>query len=233
MEQQFVLEPADPRTMAEVEQLRRSNVLRPAAPEYIRFYSRSKLNELKTYGGQHEDESGAIVKVKPAGRPIYEPVEYIEIFTPGDKDTIVDRPVRKLDMYIYPEKYTAFRNGKSQHGGVPLKEWGGVSAERVLELQHFNITTVEQYALVPDGNLPNLGLGARDEREKCRQYLEAMKGNAPVAELKAENELLKARLVALEETAKNSSMAPAAAIEDAESSAAAEHGKKRKARAAI
>lgn len=182
--QQFELEPPDEETQRALENMTRSAAMRPADQKYVRFYSRPKKNDEKS---------------REEGRPVFEPVEYVEIFTPGDKDTIVDRPVRNIDRYAWADKYRAFRMGKSQESaGTPLSEWGGVTPERAIEYAHFKIKTVEQLAEVPDGNLPNLGMHARAEREKARGYIAVMKGNSPLAEMQAKNEALLKRLEALE-----------------------------------
>lgn len=179
----FQLTPPDDLTQATLENMRRSPASRPTDPRYVTFYTRSKRNA----------EASA-----KEGRPVFEAVEYVTILTPGDKDTIVDRPVRETDRYCWPEKYTAFRNNLTQDTGMPLSEWQGVSPERVKELEYFRIRTVEQLADVADAQLPNLGPSARADREKAKSYLAVMKGAAPVAELKAENDELRKRLEALE-----------------------------------
>lgn len=187
MQQPFELPPPDDETQALLDTISRTPALQPADAKYIRFYTRSKRSAEKSAA---------------EGRPIFEAVEYVEILTPGDKDTVVDRPVRNLDKYVWAERYAAFRRGAAQDtGGTPLEKWEGVSQERVRELAFFRVTTVDQLAEVPDSNLRNLGANAREEREKARAYLAVMRGGAPVAELKAENEALKARLDALERLA--------------------------------
>lgn len=193
----YELPPPDEETANILRGMSESAGLRPAHPDYVRFYSRSKENKDKT---------------ATEGRPIFEAVEYVEILCPGDKDTIVDRPVRKVDRYAWSQKYVAFKNGQEQMTtGTLLTEWKGISPERVAELAPFKVRTVEQLADVPDSILPGLGMHARSEREKARGYLAVMKGSLPVAEMKAENEKLKAeqaamleRLAALEKLAASS-----------------------------
>lgn len=202
MSEPFELPPPDEETMGLLQNMQRSPGLRPADPRYVRFYHRSKINKLKSYGGKVVDANGAETIIKGEGRPIYEPVEYMEILTPGDKDTVVDRPVRKVDRYAWADRYKAFRNGTQTQEGQPLSTWAGVSPERVEEYAAMKIRTVEALAAVSDVNLPNLGPGARADRDKASAYLAVMKGGAPVAELKAENEDLRRRLEALEAVAK-------------------------------
>ncbi len=171
----------------------RGGTITPADPKYVRFFHSSKRNREKS---KHE------------GRPIFEPVECIEILTVGDKDNIAVRKIREIDKYIWREKYVQFRRGKAQEAeGTPLDAIG-ISPERVSELAHFRIKTVDQLAEVPDSAVPGLGMNARKEREKARGYLALMKDSAPIAEMKAanesmakENEAMKSRLEALEKLA--------------------------------
>lgn len=190
----FELPPPSPEVEAIVTEVMNS-AIRPADSRYVRFYTRDKRDADKS---------------RAEGRPVFAPVEYIEILTPGDKDTVVDRPVRPADPYIWTDKYKAFKEGSTQESGLPLGEWGGVPSHRVAELAHFKVRTVEQLADVPDVNLGQLGMNARAEREKARAYLAVMRDNAPVAEIKAENVALKARLDALEKLAAAGSLQPAA-----------------------
>jgi hypothetical protein len=185
----FELSHPDDETQALLDQIARTPSLTPSDPRYVRFYMRSKRNAEKS---------------AKEGRPIFEPREYVEILCPGDKDTIIDRPVRKLDRYVWREKYLAFKRNETQETpGTPLTEWEGVTPERAKELEYFRIRTVEQLADVPDSNLGNLGHTARAERDKAKGYLEVMRGNAPMAQLRDENAQLKARLEALERLAQS------------------------------
>lgn len=201
----FKLEPPDEEIASHLRMMANSAALRPADPRYVTFRTVSKLDKLKSQGGKTMQPDPATgepkeIWIKGEGRPVHKAVEYVTILCPGDKDTIVDRPVNKLDPYCWPEKYIAFRNNQSQEmNGVPLEKWGGIPQERVADFAAMRITTVEQLADVPDGNLSALGMHARAEREKARGYLAVMKGNAPVAEMKAENERLKAEQSAMAE----------------------------------
>jgi len=190
----------------ELEVVRRGDI-KPADAKFVRFFHVSKLDEVATYGGHIEEldtKTGEMKKrwVEPAGRPIYKPEEYIEILTPGDKDAVVQRPVRpNLDPYLYPEKYEAFRNGAQQVSGMPLEKWGALPPERVKEMEHFGVATVEQLAAVPDSALQQMGRGIVTERQKAQNYLAAMSSEAPLSDLREKNEQLMARIEALEKAA--------------------------------
>lgn len=173
-------------TSDEVQQALSGLPFPPADERFVRFYLREKRNEQKSL---------------EAGRPIYEMVEYVEIHSAGDHGNIVDRPVRHFplgwDRYFWPQKYAAFKAGQSQDTvGTPLG-YIGLNPGRIAELSHFKIRSVEDLAAVSDGNIQGLGMGARNEREKARDYLQTMKGNAPVVQLRAENDALRSEMDAL------------------------------------
>jgi hypothetical protein len=231
MAEKYELPPPSEEVQAHLNTVAGSPALAPAHPRYVRFYLRSVQNMLKSNGGTidvephtapeyletfkeygaHLSSDSKKVIVKGAKRAIFEPVEYVEILTPGDKDTIVNRPVRETDRYYWPEKYVAFKNGTAHNGsdGTPLSACGFLTPERVEELKTLRIYTVEALADVTDGNLPTLGMHARSERTKARDWLAALNGTGAVAELRAQNEALMKRLAALERQAAESAGVPA------------------------
>jgi len=125
-----------------------------------------------------------------AGRPIFKMEEYVTIEIPADKSIIVDRPVREADRQEFSKQYGAFRADKDQDtaSGTLLSATGLLPPERIEELAHFRIRTVEQLAAVSDSNIQALGLHSRTERQRCRDFLEMAKGNAPLLRLQAELE---------------------------------------------
>lgn len=128
------------------------------------------------------------------GRPIYEEREFVRIMIPGDR---LSSPVERVSdehKTRWPAEYKAFKDGlETPVEGVPLREWPQVNHSRVKELAHFNIHTVEQLAGVSDAHLNNLGMGARELRERAKLFLEvAAKGTGPLDRLMRRNEDLEA-----------------------------------------
>src|SRR6185295_8097500 len=83
------------------------------------------------------------------GRPIYRDTEFVRIFVPGDKNNVIDRPVRPGDKTRFPKQYDAFKAGAGEEGqldGTPLKDWPMVGRAQCAELHYFGIRTVEQLA---------------------------------------------------------------------------------------
>jgi predicted phage tail protein len=133
---------------------------------YVRFHLHPVLNEVRT---------------KAEGRNVFEDVEFVEIAVPGDRFNIVVKAVADEHRYEYARQYAAFKQGKSQDeaSGTLLSQWPGVSPARAEEYAYFKVRTVEQLADVNDEVLSRLDRGAREEREKARAYLDAMKAEAP------------------------------------------------------
>lgn len=158
------------------------------------FYSKPKQDEAKSLA---------------EGRPVFAPVEYVRIETPGDRSNIVDRPARAEDLARFRAQYRAFKENKNQDeaSGTLLSAWGDVPPERIEELAYFRIRTVEQLAALTDENLPKIGPGGMKERQRARDYIETMKGRAPVMQLRAELEKREAQQAAMERQLKEATEA--------------------------
>jgi hypothetical protein len=133
-------------------------------------------------------------KSQQAGRPIFEEREFVRIIIPGDRRSMAVEPVNDEHRARWPKDYEAFTAGRAAPlEGTPLKEWpvSAMTASKAEELAFFNIKTVEQLAALNDGQLQNLGMGARELRERSRLWLSVAKsGAAPLERLQAENERL-------------------------------------------
>ncbi len=68
----------------------------------------------------------------------------------------------------------------------------------VKNFKALNIATVEALSAVSDGNLQNIGIGARVWRDKATAYLEAAEKGAASSRAQAEIEDLKAQLASLQ-----------------------------------
>ena len=121
------------------------------------------------------------------GRPIYEDREFVNIMIVGQRGATVHEPVNDEHKMRWPKEYAAFKAGRElPPEGTPLAEWpdSTMTKARVMELAFFNIRTVEDLAAVHDNALGNLGMGARELREKARTFLEiALHGTGPIERL--------------------------------------------------
>lgn len=134
---------------------------------------------------------------KEAGRPIFKNIEYVSISSPGDKLNQIDRPAYPHDKQRFRRQYRAFKeNMADSSSGTPLSKWPLMDAAQVEELKHFNVHTVEQLAMMPDGNIPNVG-NISHLKKHALDYLEVAKGNAPLVKMRAELETRDAAMAAL------------------------------------
>jgi hypothetical protein len=126
-----------------------------------------------------------------AGRPIFKEVDFIHIWTPGDKTTEIDVPVDDHYRQRFAAKYEAYLAGRDQDSadGTPLSQWPGLTGAQVQELAHFKVKTVEQLAEMSDDNISKLGPGYLDRRKAAKIYLEAASGNAPLERMQADLQL--------------------------------------------
>lgn len=126
-----------------------------------------------------------------AGRPIHKEVAYVTIMVPGDKGSIVHRPVRlgsneKHDNNRFFHEYTAFIQRKAAPVvGTLLSDWNDVNAAVVLDLQHLGIRTVEDVADLNDSSLSQY-MGLSDLKTKAKKFLAASAASAPKKQLEAE-----------------------------------------------
>lgn len=147
------------------------------------------------------------------GREIYKDVEYCRIRFPGDKNKVIDQPAHDK-VYLDKESgrrmsyadrfyqhYEIFKHGEGEQViGTPLRVAAIMTPAKCEEFAYMGVRTVEQLASVADGTLRKMGMGARDYRDKARDYLERHNsGAAQVEELRKTNETLMERLTRMEE----------------------------------
>lgn len=126
------------------------------------------------------------LKSAEAGRDVFDDVEYIRIVVPGERDGI-HRPAMQRDRENYPRQYAAFRANLSQDAasGTPLSHVLWLRPSQVAELQHYHCRTLEQLANMPDTSAQKFP-GILSLRQRARDAIEVAKGEAPVAQLRAD-----------------------------------------------
>lgn len=138
------------------------------------------------YDGEDQDHMETMAQ----GRPIYKTMPFLRLMFPGDKNKIIERPVKMesdgqspADPLRWPGAWDRYQKGSHQtHDGLPLGQWIMASAADVRNLQGANVYTVEQLASVTDANLSSLGHGARNLRDKAVAFL-AQAGDAEIAQV--------------------------------------------------
>lgn len=130
------------------------------------------------------------------GRPIYDDTEMIEIRVRGDRNNIVIRPVRPQDTTRFRD---AYRNWKDEVGkmesGTPLSQWVAVTRSEVEELKYLGFYTVEHLAEASEASLTKVPR-LRILKDRANMFLEAAKGEAPIAALQTTVDELKAQVAA-------------------------------------
>lgn len=151
-------------------------------------------------------------KSKQAGRPVFEDREFVRIIIPGDRRSMVVEPVNEAHKQRWPREYEAFRAGaEAPLEGTALADWPQISRARVEELAYFHIRTVEQLAAINDAQLQQLGMGARELRERASVFLDVAKnGTGAVSKLLSRVEAAQARSDALEQALKQANQRLAA-----------------------
>lgn len=116
---------------------------------------------------------------KEEGRPIFEDTEYIEIMQPGNKDSIICRPITQQDKLRFAIHYQNFKNQNLDvQVGTPLSEVAWISKSQIEELKYFGCRTVEQLAGMTDANSQAFA-GLLTLKQKAQAWLEeAEKGQA-------------------------------------------------------
>lgn len=133
-------------------------------------------------------------KSKQAGHPIFEDQEFVKMIIPGTRGSVIVERVNDEHKARWPEQYAAFKAGREAPlEGTPLREWpvSAMTASKAEELAFFHIRTVEQLAALGDDKLQNLGMGARELRERAKIWLDVAKnGSAPLERMQSNIERL-------------------------------------------
>lgn len=133
---------------------------------------------------------------KEAGRAIYKEVDFVRIMVPGDKLSIVERPVDEIDRRRFAVKYEKWLSTQSNAvEGTPLSSLPTMTPAKVEEYKFFGIHTVEQLAGAAD-SVGQKFFGFNDDKRRANAFIELAKGNAPIEKM---NEELKVRDAAIEE----------------------------------
>lgn len=125
-------------------------------------------------------------KSNEAGRAIYEEVDYIRIYTPGDKSSIIDKPITALDVQRFGDRYNKWKAGQEEAvSGTPLTALPGMNPAKVEEYRYFKILTVEHLAEAAD-NLGQKFIGFQQDKARAKAFLEVAANNAPIEKMNEE-----------------------------------------------
>lgn len=133
------------------------------------------------------------------GRPIFEDVIYIHIEAPGDRASIIERPIYDQDKERFPLQWAAWQNKHGEDAremGTPLSAWPILTAAQAEELKAIKFRTVESIAGASDAALQKIGMVAgmapHAFRQRAQNFLAVAQDSAFAekkdAELKAAQE---------------------------------------------
>ena len=110
-------------------------------------------------------------KSSDEGRPIYDQIEHVRIMVPGNKDSIVHRPVTEEDKRRFAKQYEDWKTrGEVSLDGTMLEMVSWVTKSQVEELKFFNVRTLEQLAEMPDVHAQKF-MGVNQLRKQARVAL--------------------------------------------------------------
>ena len=125
-------------------------------------------------------------KSREEGRAIYQEVNYVRIYVPGDKGSVVERPVTEQDAYRFAERYAKWKAGQEEAvTGTPLSSLPTMSPSKVEEYKYFKIVTVEQLAEAND-NLGAKFMSFNQDKQRAAAFMLAAKEHAPIAAMNVE-----------------------------------------------
>jgi hypothetical protein len=117
------------------------------------------------------------VESEAAGRPVYKDVVMVEVIQPGEKE-----PVRQLanDFHKirFARQWENFEKGKAEtHTGTPLELLFLNEPGTILNLNSFNVFTIEQLANITDTAITSIPMG-RQLADRAKSYVSTATGGA-------------------------------------------------------
>lgn len=143
----------------------------------VRFFMRTIKHE---YNSQME------------GRPIFVEIPYIEILTPGSRDTLVTEATETYQHRFRKQWENFMAREEAPMEGTPLAEVPWMSRSQVAELGALNIKTIEQLINLPDAHSQKI-MGFSMLKEKTQRFLAASRGESVTGKLDKQIEDLMAK----------------------------------------
>lgn len=146
--------------------------IRGSSRQFVRFYKK-KFVEVVATKVKINEKTGSTQVLET--KPVEKEEEFVQIVTPGDKNSI-DARVEDFHRREFWPQYKAFRDGKGVPLGTPIEECSFISPSIALELKYLGCHTVEQLA---DGSdlLSNQIANGWELREYARAVVKAQGNN--------------------------------------------------------
>ena len=120
------------------------------------FYAGTRLNAFKS---------------QSAGTAIYDPVDMLKVYHPGEPLNVPERPVNELDKRRFRAQWEAYKEGKDQRvEGTPLSVLFPHQPEIIKTMEAMHVRTIQQLANISDTGTQNMMFGF-NLREKAQKYL--------------------------------------------------------------
>lgn len=123
---------------------------------------------------------------RTAGRAVFKEVDYIRIHVPGDKGSVIERPVTQQDEFRFTDRYAKWKAGQEEAvTGTPLSALPGMTPSKVEEYKFFKLVTVEQLADAND-NLGSKFMSFQADKQRAKAFMEVARNNAPIEKMNEE-----------------------------------------------
>lgn len=114
--------------------------------------------------------------------------EMVSIRIPGDKMVEVTEEVMEHHKNRFKNTYRAFKEGNAAVNGTPLDNFPDLDPATVAKLKYLGIQSVESLAAVSDSTLPQLGINARELRDRASRYVNSASENKTTEKLLEQNQ---------------------------------------------
>lgn len=141
-----------------------TDVSNPDSRLFVEFYSKPIQNNFRT---------------AQEGRPIFDDMDMVKIYVPGDPTTVIDTPARDEHKARFPRHWAHYQNihTSGPEAGTQLSAWSILSKSQVEELRALKFFTVESVATASDAQLQRIGMIAGMSphafRDRANRYLKA------------------------------------------------------------
>lgn len=117
------------------------------------------------------------------GRPVYEPIDYVKIQQPGERDYF-EGPVTQAHISRFPDRYRQFLDQVDQiPEGTPIKLLFPNEDAVVETMLDLKIQTVEQLATITEQGIERLGMMGRKYVAKAQQAMDKAEARQEVTRL--------------------------------------------------
>lgn len=133
------------------------------------------------------------------GRPIFVEQDYIEIVVPGDRSSIIVRPVKAGDAQRFAQQYAHWKATQTnmEAEGTPLEAWGKLNLAQIEEYRYYGVRTVEHLADLRDDVVIKIP-GTHELKRRAQEFISMAKDSAPLQKMMAELETRDNKIETLE-----------------------------------